>query len=110
LKDLIVSGGENIYPAESEKILLEHTAVSDVAVVGVPDSKWGEAAKAIVVVKPGHSVSDQELIQYVRQRLAHFKCPSSIEFVESLPRNAAGKVIKRQLREPYWRGHQRRIN
>lgn len=110
LKDLIVSGGENIYPAESEKVLLEHAAVSDVAVVGVPDSKWGEAAKAIVVVKPGHSVSDQELIQYVRQRLAHFKCPSSIEFAESLPRNAAGKVIKRQLRDPYWRGHARRIN
>lgn len=110
LKDLIVSGGENIYPAESEKILLEHAAVSDVAVIGVPDPKWGETAKAIVVLKPGHSVSDQDLVQYVRQRLAHFKCPSSIEFVESLPRNAAGKVMKRQLREVYWQGHVRRIN
>lgn len=110
LKDLIVSGGENIYPAESEKILLEHAAVSDVAVIGVPDAKWGEAVKAIVVAKPGLGASEQDLIQYVRQRLAHFKCPSSIEFVESLPRNAAGKVMKRQLREVYWRGHARRVN
>lgn len=110
LKDLIVSGGENIYPAESEKVLLAHAAVSDVAVIGVPDSKWGETVKAVVVLKRGHSVSDQDLIQYVRQRLAHFKCPSSLEFVESLPRNAAGKVMKRQLRDAYWRGHTRRIN
>lgn len=110
LKDLIVSGGENIYPAESERILLEHLAVSEVAVVGVPDSKWGETAKAFVVLKAGCIVSDQELIQFVRERLAHFKCPSSVEFVETLPRNAAGKVLKRQLRDPFWQGHARRIN
>jgi long-chain acyl-CoA synthetase len=110
LKDLIVSGGENIYPAESERILLEHPAVSDVAVIGVPDSRWGETAKAVVVVRPGMTVSDKELVQYVRQRLAHFKCPASVDFVESFPRNAAGKVLKRQLRDPYWQGHTRRIN
>jgi len=110
LKDLIVSGGENIYPAEAERILLEHPAVSDAAVVGVPDSRWGEVAKAVVVLKPGSSVSSEEIVQYVRQRLAHFKCPTSVDFVETLPRNAAGKVLKRQLREPYWEGHSRRIN
>lgn len=110
LKDLIVSGGENIYPAESERILLEHPAVLDVAVIGVPDPKWGEVAKAIVVARPGMSASDKELVQHVRQRLAHFKCPASVEFTDSLPRNAAGKVMKRLIREPYWQGHARRIN
>lgn len=110
LKDLIVSGGENIYPAESERILLEHPAVLDVAVIGVPDPRWGEVAKAIVVVRPGMSVSDDELVQHVRRHLAHFKCPASVEFVEGLPRNAAGKVMKRLIREPYWQGHARRIN
>lgn len=110
LKDLIVSGGENVYPAESEKILLQHPAVLDVAVIGVPDAKWGEVAKAIVVAKSGKTVRGEELIQYGRQRLAHFKCPASVDFVESLPRNAAGKVLKKQLREPYWQGHARRIS
>jgi len=110
LKDLIVSGGENIYPAESERILLQHPAVLDVAVIGVPDARWGEVAKAIVVARPGKTVSGDELVQYARQRLAHFKCPTSVDFVETLPRNAAGKVLKKQLREPYWQGHARRIS
>jgi long-chain acyl-CoA synthetase len=109
-KDLIVSGGENIYPAECEKVLLEHSAVGDVAVIGVPDSKWGEAVKAVVVVRPGQAVSEQELIEYARQRLAHYKCPRSVDFVENFPRNATGKILKRMLREPHWQGRVRRIS
>jgi len=108
VKDMIVSGGENVYPAEIENVLMAHEAVSDAAVIGVPDETWGEAVKAIVVL--ADEVEDEELLGYCKERLAGFKCPRSIDRVESLPRNPSGKILKTELREPYWEGHERRVN
>jgi O-succinylbenzoic acid--CoA ligase len=108
--DLIVSGGENIYPAEIENALAEHPAVADVAVIGVPDARWGETVKAIVVPRPGTDARPEAIIAFARARLAHFKCPTSVDLVEALPRNPSGKILKRALREPYWRDRDRRIN
>lgn len=110
MKDLIISGGENIYPAEVENVLMQHPALADGAVVGVPDEQWGEAVKACVVLKPGMKASGAEIIEFMRGRIAHFKCPKSIDFLEQIPRNPTGKILKRVLREPYWRGRERRIN
>jgi long-chain acyl-CoA synthetase len=111
VKDMVVSGGENIYPAEVENALMSHPDVADVAVVGVPDPKWGETVKAIVVRAEGSSVSADEIIAYARERLAHYKCPTSVDFVDGpLPRNPSGKLLKRVLREPYWEGEERRIH
>jgi acyl-CoA synthetase (AMP-forming)/AMP-acid ligase II len=100
VKDMIVSGGENIYPAEVENALHEHPAVADCAVIGVPDERWGEAVKAIVVAKG--EVSPAELITFARTRIAGFKVPKSIDFIDVLPRNASGKILKKDLRAPYW--------
>jgi len=110
VKDMIISGGENIYPAEVENALAEHPAVADVAVIGVPDSRWGEAVKAIVVRRAGTDPRPDDIIAFARERLAHYKCPSSVDFAETLPRNPSGKLLKRELREQYWRGRDRRIN
>ena len=110
LKDMILSGGENIYPAEIENVLADHPDVGDVAVIGVPDDKWGEAVKAVVVPRSGRTLEAADLIAFARARLAHFKCPTSVDFTDALPRNPSGKLLKRVLREPYWRGHERRIN
>lgn len=110
VKDMIVSGGENVYPKEAENLLAEHPLVAEASVIGVPHPTWGETAKAVVVLNPGEQIPEQELIGWLRQRLAHYKCPTSVEFVRELPRNAAGKVLKRVLREPYWKGHTRRIS
>lgn len=114
IKDMIVSGGENIYPAEVENALLAHPDVGDAAVIGVPDDKWGETVKAIVVRAPGASDDDEalasDIIASTRDRLAHYKCPTSIEFVEALPRNPSGKVLKRELRQPYWSDRERNIH
>jgi long-chain acyl-CoA synthetase len=108
VKDMIISGGENIYPAEIENVLMSHEAVSDAAVIGVPDDQWGEAVKAIVVV--ADEVDDKELLDFCRERLAGFKCPRSIDHVEALPRNPSGKILKTELRAPYWEGRERRVN
>jgi long-chain acyl-CoA synthetase len=110
LKDMIISGGENIYPAEVESALFGHPAVADVAVIGVPDEQWGETVKAIVVQKPGASVSAGELIGFAHERIAGYKVPRSVDFVAALPRNAAGKILKRELRKPYWISRTRQIN
>ena len=110
IKDMIVSGGENIYPAELEGVLAGHPAVADVAVIGVPDDKWGETAKAIVVKKPGSELSEDELIDWSRDKLAGFKRPRSVDFIDVIPRNPSGKILKRQLREPYWAGAARQVN
>ena len=109
VKDMIVSGGENIYPIEVENVLMTHPGVDDVAVIGVPDATWGEAVTAIVVPVAGTCPSAAELIGYARERLAAFKLPKSVTFADTLPRNPSGKLLKRALREPYWRGTDRRI-
>jgi acyl-CoA synthetase (AMP-forming)/AMP-acid ligase II len=100
-KDLIISGAENICPADVETVLQSHPAVADVAVIGVPDARWGEAVKAIVVLKPEAGATAQELIAHCRGRIAGFKLPKSVEFATELPRNASGKVSKRELRQRY---------
>jgi acyl-CoA synthetase (AMP-forming)/AMP-acid ligase II len=100
-KDMIVSGGENVYPAEVERVLLEHPSVADAAVIGVPHARWVETPLAIVVGHPGASVDETELIAYCRGHLAGYKKPSAVVVVEELPRNAAGKVLKRELRATY---------
>jgi long-chain acyl-CoA synthetase len=101
LKDMIISGGENVYPAEVENILAGHPAVSEAAVIGVPHAKWGETVKAVVALRSGHELSAPDLIAYARGELAHYKCPTSVEFMAELPRNPAGKIIKKTLREMY---------
>ncbi|HTI73994.1 MAG TPA: long-chain-fatty-acid--CoA ligase [Mycobacterium sp.] len=109
VKDMIVSGGENVSPAEVENVLMTHPAVGDVAVIGVPDERWGEAVKAVVVPVAGAAPSEAELIAYARERLAGFKLPKSVDFADVLPRTPSGKLLKRTLREPYWEGVERRI-
>ena len=109
VKDLIVSGGENVYPREIEEVLTAHPAVAEVAVIGVPDPRWGETVKAVVVARAGTEVTAEELIAFCSTRLGGFKLPRSVDFVRALPRNALGKVLKRELREPYWAGHTRHV-
>jgi acyl-CoA synthetase (AMP-forming)/AMP-acid ligase II len=109
-KDMIVSGGENIYPREVEDVLYRHPAVSEAAVIGVPDAKWGEAVKAIVVLKPGQTVAPEELVRFCEGKLAGFKRPRSVDLADVLPRNPSGKVLKRELREKYWVGRARRVS
>ena len=110
VKDMIVSGGENIYPAEIESALFGHPAVADVAVIGVPDERWGEAVKAVVVKKPGADLTAGELITWARDRIAGYKLPKSVDFIEALPRNPTGKILKRELRLPYWGDRVRQVN
>jgi long-chain acyl-CoA synthetase len=110
VKDMIISGGENIYPAEVENALFGHPAIADVAVIGVPDPKRGEAVKAVVVRKPGTEISAAELIEFARSRIAGFKVPRSIDFVDALPRNPSGKILKRELRKPYWADQDRQVH
>jgi len=105
LKDMIISGGENIYSIEVERVLAEHPAVADVAVIGVPDEKWGEVVKAVVQLEG--EATEQELIAFCRERLAGYKCPKSIDVKDELPRNPTGKILKKDLRKPYWEGRER---
>ena len=109
-KDMIISGGENIYPREVEEVLASHPGVREAAVIGVPDEVWGEAVKAFVVPKEGSAPAAVELIEHCRDRLAAYKKPKSVELVEDLPRVSTGKVDRKALREPYWAGQQRRVN
>ena len=106
---MIISGGENIYPAEVENALFGHPSVADVAVIGVPDEKWGEAVKAIVVKRPGTEASSEELIGFARERIAHFKAPRTVDFVDALPRTPTGKILKRELRKPFWAERERQV-
>ncbi|MGH3360085.1 MAG: long-chain-fatty-acid--CoA ligase [Nocardioidaceae bacterium] len=109
LKDMIISGGENVYSPEIERVLAEHPAIAELAVIGVPDDTWGETIKAVVAFKPGQSVDPDELIAFCKKRLAHYKCPTSIDVVEALPRNPTGKILKRDLRKPYWADRERQV-
>jgi long-chain acyl-CoA synthetase len=107
VKDMIVSGAENIYPAEVENALMGHPAVADVAVIGVPSEKWGETVKAIIVAASGADPSEEEIIEYARTRIARYKCPTSVDRVTEIPRNPSGKILKTELRKPYWEGQER---
>ncbi len=106
-KDIIVSGGENISSLDVEKAILAHPGVYEAAVIPVPDDNWGEVPKALVVRKPGSMLTEAELLEFCRSRIAHYKCPRSIEFMDGLPKTATGKVLKKGLREPYWREQKR---
>jgi long-chain acyl-CoA synthetase len=107
---MIRTGGESIYPAEVENALFGHPAIADAAVIGVPDDTWGEAVKALVVLKPGAPQDAAGIISWTRERIAHFKTPKSVDFVGAIPRNITGKILRRELREPYWKGRDRRVN
>ena len=109
-KDIIISGGENISSVEIEKILADHPAVFECTVIAVPDEQWGETPKVLVVLKPGQPVTAEEILAYCRQHLAGFKIPSSVEFRETLPKTGTGKIMKHELREPYWRGYEKRVH
>ncbi|MGQ5702349.1 fatty acid--CoA ligase [Sandaracinobacteroides sp. A072] len=110
VKDMIISGGENVYPAEVESAIYGHPDVLEVAVIGVPDDKWGEAVKAVCVPKPGHSIDEASIISWARDRIAAFKSPKSVDVIEALPRNPSGKILRRELRAPYWEGRERQVN
>jgi acyl-CoA synthetase (AMP-forming)/AMP-acid ligase II len=110
IKDMVVSGGENIYPREVENILFEHPAVADAAVIGIPDAKYGEALLACLVLREGGSLSAEEVVDFCRGRLAGYKIPRKIAVLDALPRNASGKVLKTELRRPYWQGKGRFID
>jgi acyl-CoA synthetase (AMP-forming)/AMP-acid ligase II len=109
IKDMVISGGENIYPTEIEHVIHMHDAVEDVAVVGIPDEKWGEALLAFIVRKRGADVDSGEIEEFLRGKLAGYKIPRRYEFVDGFPRNATGKVLKRELRRPYWEGRERNV-
>jgi acyl-CoA synthetase (AMP-forming)/AMP-acid ligase II len=109
-KDVIISGGENVSSIEVEDALHSHPAVAEVAVIGVPDEKWGETVKALVVLAPGATADERELMDHCRSRLAHYKCPTSVERRDALPRTATGKLQKFKLRAPYWEGRERQVN
>lgn len=110
IKDMIVSGSENVYPAEIEAVLAGHTDIVECAVIGIPDKKWGEAVKAVVVKRANSTLTEAVLIEWMRDKVAGYKRPRSIDFIDKLPRNASGKLLKRTLREPYWQGMERRVN
>ena len=109
-KDVIISGGENVSSIEVEDTLFSHPAVAEVAVIGVPHPKWGETVKALVVLAPGTSATPEQLIAHCRDRMAHYKCPTSVEMRDELARTATGKLQKFKLRAPYWEGMSRAVN
>ena len=109
VKDMIITGGENVYPAEVENALHSHPYVADVAVIGVPDAKWGEAIKAVVVLTAGAKATEADIIAFARSRIAGFKVPKSIDFIDALPRNPSGKILRRELRAPYWSAQERQV-
>ncbi|HUH17531.1 MAG TPA: long-chain fatty acid--CoA ligase [Methylomirabilota bacterium] len=108
-KDMIISGGANIYPRELEEVICTHPAVHEVTVIGVPDERWGESVKAVVVLRPGAHATEPEIIEHCRRNLGSYKKPATVDFVAALPKNAYGKILKRELREPYWAGRDRRV-
>ena len=110
IKDMIISGGENVYPAEVENAVFGHPAVAEVAVIGVPSERWGEEVKACIVAKPGEEIDEGDIIAYARERIAAFKCPKSVDVIPEMPRNASGKILRRQLRAPYWEGQERQVS
>ena len=108
-KDMIISGGENIYSTQVEAAIHKHPDVLEAAVIGVPDEEWGESVKAVVVMKPGAAATEQEIVDTARKHLASYQKPRSVEFVDSLPKAPTGKILKRDLREPYWNTRNRQV-
>lgn len=109
MKDMVVSGGENIYPVEVENALAHHPVIADVAVIGVPDTQFGEALLAFVVLKPGGSLELEEMIEFCRDKIAGYKIPRQLELIQDMPRNPSGKILKKELRKPFWEGIDRNI-
>ncbi len=109
-KDMILTGGENVYSTEVENVLYMHPAILECAVIGVPDEKWGEAVRAVVVLRPGQAAGEQEIIQFCKDRMAHYKAPKSIDFLDALPRTGSGKIHKKGLRDQYWEGLERKVH
>ncbi len=109
-KDVIITGGENVSSIEVEDCLYQHPAVAEAAVIGVPDDKWGETIKALVVLRPGQSAEPAELIEFCRARMTHYKCPTTVELRAALERTATGKLQKFKLRAPYWQDRERKVN
>jgi acyl-CoA synthetase (AMP-forming)/AMP-acid ligase II len=107
---MIISGGLNVYPQEVEQVLYQHPAVMEATVFGVPDEKWGESIKAAVVLKAGTRATAEELIEFCKARLASYKKPTSVDILAELPKSDTGKILRRSLRDHYWRGHQRKIH
>ena len=110
VKDMIVSGGENVYPAEIENAIMAHPGVADVAVIGIPSERWGESPLALIVPAEGHDPSEEEIIAHCNDRLARFKIPTGVERIDAVPRNPSGKILKVELRKPYWEGQERAVN
>ncbi len=109
-KDMILTGGENVYSTEVENVLYMHPAILECAVIGVPDEKWGEAVKAVVVLKQGQNASADEIIRFCKEHIAHYKAPKSVDFIDALPRTGSGKIQKRELRDRYWKGYEKRVH
>ena len=108
-KDMIISGGENIYSTQVESAIHKHQGVLECAVIGIPDDEWGEAVKAVVVMKPGESATEADIINTARKHLASYQKPKSVDFVDSLPKAPTGKILKRELRDPYWNREERKV-
>ena len=109
-KDMILTGGENVYSTEVENVLYMHPAILECAVIGVPDPKWGEAVKGVVVLKKGQQATEQEIIQFCKDRIAHYKAPKSIDFIDALPRTGSGKIQKKGLRDKHWEGYEKKVH
>jgi len=110
VKDMIVSGGENIYPAEIENAIISHPGVADVAVIGIPSERWGESPLALIVAAEGANPTQEEVIAHCVERLARFKLPTAVKRIDAIPRNPSGKILKVDLRKPYWEGRDRAVN
>jgi acyl-CoA synthetase (AMP-forming)/AMP-acid ligase II len=108
-KDMIISGGENVYPREIEEVLYQHPAVAEAAVIGIPDEIWVERVHALVVLKDGRDATEDEIMEFCRRHLARYKAPKSVEFVDALPKNPQGKILKREIRGKYCKGLERKI-
>ena len=108
-KDMIISGGENIYSTQVESAIHKHQGVLECAVIGIPDDEWGEAVKAVVVMKPGESATEADIINTAGKHLASYQKPKSVDFVDSLPKAPTGKILKRELRDPYWNREERKV-
>jgi len=108
-KDMIISGGINVYPREIEEVIYTHPAVMDCSVIGIPDEKWGESIKAVITLKPGMQITPDEITNLCLEKLATYKKPTSVDIVEDMPRTASGKILKRELRDQYWQRRERKI-